>query len=367
MPRTSNVETGQIRIEIEPVWRFHRNNQSMLVMLDFLNEIRSTGKITRAAQRAGMSYRHCWNLIEKWAAFFEAPLVEREQGRGTRLTALGEKLVWAGQRLQARLRPQLQNLAQELETEMNEVRPRRSGVVRIHASHGFAISKLRELLERDTQFGAAAAVDLRYVSNQNSLVSLARGACEIAGVHLPQGALRKDAAAAIKEWLSAEEFSIIGFVTREMGLMVARGNPLGIDSLERIVDGRVRFVNREPESGTRTLFDALLALHRLDGKRIDGYERVEYTHAAVAAYVASGMADASFGVQAAARQFDLDFIRLVTEDYLFACGKQLVENPAVQQLLAVLRSSEFNEAIAGLAGYAARDAGVVKGLNEALR
>jgi molybdate transport repressor ModE-like protein len=67
-----------------------------------------------------MSYRYSWNLIEKWAAFFGAPLVEREQGRGTRLTALGEKLVWAGQRLQARLGPQLQNLAQELETELND-------------------------------------------------------------------------------------------------------------------------------------------------------------------------------------------------------------------------------------------------------
>jgi hypothetical protein len=89
MPRTENSETGKIRIEIEPVWRFYRDDQSMLVMLDFLNEIRSTGKITRAAQRADMSYRHCWNLIEKWAAFFGAPLVDREQGRGTRLTALG--------------------------------------------------------------------------------------------------------------------------------------------------------------------------------------------------------------------------------------------------------------------------------------
>ena len=93
-----------IRIEIDPVWRFRRDQdgESMLVMLDFLNEIRATGKITRAAGRAQLSYRHCWNLIGKWATFFGAPLVERERGRGTRLTALGEKLVWAGQRLQAR-------------------------------------------------------------------------------------------------------------------------------------------------------------------------------------------------------------------------------------------------------------------------
>ena len=90
-----------IHIEIEPVWRFKRDDdtQCILVMLDFLNEIRVTGKIGRAAERTGVSYRHAWNLIEKWSAFFEAPLVERKQGRGTSLTEFGGKLVWAGQRL----------------------------------------------------------------------------------------------------------------------------------------------------------------------------------------------------------------------------------------------------------------------------
>ena len=116
-----------IRIEIEPVWRFTRDNgaPSMLVMLDFLNDIRASGKITRAAERSEVSYRHAWNLIEKWSGFFETPLVERRQGRGTTLTPFGERLVWAGQRLQARLGPQLQNLAQELQTELNELLPGR--------------------------------------------------------------------------------------------------------------------------------------------------------------------------------------------------------------------------------------------------
>jgi molybdate transport repressor ModE-like protein len=369
MPHTEPIETGKIRIEIEPIWRFHRDDQSMLVMLDFLNEIRATGKITRAAQRADMSYRHCWNLIEKWAAFFGAPVVEREQGRGTRLTPLGDKLVWAGQRLHARLRPQLQNLAQELEIEINEVLPQHQVLpqqakgVRFHASHGFAISKLRELLDREPR----PSIDLRYVSNQNSLVSLARGACEIAGVHLPQGELRKKAAVSIKQWLLPADHRIIGFVTREMGLMVRRGNPLRIDSLERLLDPGVRFVNRDPESGTRSLFDRLLALHRLDEKKIDGFERIEFTHAAVAAYVASGMADVSFGVEAAARQFDLDFVRLITEDYVLVCGKNIVEEPPVRRLVEILRSAEFSAAIAQLPGYVAKDAGVVKGVNEALR
>jgi molybdate transport repressor ModE-like protein len=358
-----NDESGQIRIDIEPVWRFHRDDKSMLVMLDFLNEIRNTGKITRAAQRAEMSYRHCWNLIEKWADFFGTPLVDREQGRGTRLTALGEKLVWAGQRLQARLRPQLQNLAQELESEINQVLPRPADIVRIHASHGFAVSKLHEFLSREPQLG----IDLRYVGNQNSVVSLSRGACDVAGVHLPQGDLRKRALTSLKEWLDPVDHCIIGFVTREMGLIVRRGNPLGITALEHLSNPGVRFVNRDPDSGTRILFDRLLAQHDLDEKRIDGHERVEFTHAAVAAYVASGMADVAFGVEAAARQFELDFVRLVTEDYVFVCGKHLIENEAVQRLLAIVRSDEFGAAIAQLPGYAAKDAGQVKGVREALR
>lgn len=347
-----------IHIEIEPVWRFKRGEsaESILVMLDFLNEIRVTGKIGRAAERAGVSYRHAWNLIEKWSDFFEVPLVDRKQGRGTTLTAFGGKLVWAGQRLQARLGPQLQNLSQELETEINQLLPHGPSVIRVHASHGFAVSKLRELLSRE----ADLAVDLRYVSNQTSLASLAHDGCDLAGMHLPQGELRKISIAASQPWLRPSVHRVVGLVTREMGLMVKRGNPLGITSLEQLLDSPVRFINRDPDSGTRLLFDQLLAQHDLDGSRINGYEQVEFTHAAVAAYVASDMADVSFGVEAAARQFDLDFVQLVTEDYFFVCRKQFLESESMKRVLAIMRGEEFQKAISQLPGYRCKDAGVIK-------
>jgi molybdate-binding protein len=152
-----------------------------------------------------------------------------------------------------------------------------------------------------------------------------------------------------------------------MGLIVKRGNPLGITGVERLLDPDVRFVNREPESGSRRLFDLLLSQYGLDGTRINGYERVEFTHPAVAAYVASGMADATFGVEAAARLFDLDFVRLATEDYFLVCRKHMVENPSVQRVLEILRGTEFHQAVALLPGYTAKDAGKIIGVREALR
>ena len=351
-----------IRIEIAPQWRFRRDGDpaSMLVLLDFLNEIRETGKITAAAEQAHISYRHAWNLIESWGAFFDTPLVERRRGKGTQLTPLGEKLVWAGQRLQARLGPQLQNLSQELETEINQLLPRPARTLRIHASHGFAVPKLREMLDRD----AEVSFDLRYVSNPASLISLAHDGCDLAGMHLPQGALRKQNIAATKGLIIPSEHRVIGFVTREMGLIVKKDNPLRLYNLERLTDPAIRFVNRDSNSGSRLLFDQLLAQHGHDPRQINGYEQSEFTHAAVAAYVASGMADAAFGVEAAARQFDLDFVRLVTEDYFFVCRAETLEQEATKRMLEVMRSTEFRDAIMQLPGYIAKDMGAIRTIRE---
>ncbi len=353
-----------LQIEIETVWRFRQEGspQTIVVMLGILNEIRNTGKLTSAATHAQLSYRHVWNLVEQWSAFFGAPLVETRRGKGTALTAFGEKLVWAGQRMQARLGPQLENLAQELVTEIKPFLHQRPSVIRVHASHGYAVSKLRELLDLESGIG----VDLRYVSNQNSLVSLAQGACDLSGVHLPRGELRAQSVQACREWLDPREDRVIHFVTREMGLMVKRGNPLKIASLKDIVDRKARFVNRDHDSGTRLLFDQLLALHRIDEARINGAQQMEFTHAAVAAYVASGMADVSFGVEAAARQFGLDFVRLLTEDYFFVCRRGFLETEPMQRLLDVMKGREFHKAVAELPGYVTSNTGSVSTVQEFL-
>ena len=227
-------------------------------------------------------------------------------------------------------------------------------MIRVHASHGFAVSKLRELLDRLPGMG----VDLRYVSNQNSLVSLAQNACDLSGVHLPRGPLRARNIRDCLEWLDPREDRVISLVTREMGLMTKRGNPLQIHSLEDLVARKARFVNRDHDSGTRQVFNQLLEFHGIDPSTVHETQ-LEFTHAAVAAFVASDMADATFGVEAAARKFGLDFIPLLTEDYFFVCHRSFLETTPMQHLIDLMKGKEFLDAIDSLPGYSASNPGEI--------
>lgn len=69
------------------------------------------------------------------------------------------------------------------------------------------------------------------------------------------------------------------------------------------------------------------------------------------------MADASFGVEAAARRFNLEFLPLVTEDYVFVCREALLASEAMKRVIAAMQSREFTSAIKTLPGYRAANPG----------
>jgi len=97
---------------------------------------------------------------------------------------------------------------------------------------------------------------------------------------------------------------------------------------------------------------------------IKGFEQEEFTHSAVAAYIAANMADAGFGVEAAARQFGLDFIPLAQERYVMACHKQALNDPKFQEFLNIIRGEEFHQAVAQLPGYSSDDCGLVASVED---
>lgn len=342
------------KIRITPTWRFSdtAGNQLDPRLFELLGAVYRRGKLTQAAEDAGISYRHAWNLLNKWSEFFGITLVKLERGRGARLLPLGEKLLWAEQRVHARLGPQLESLGSELNLAIQQTLEGVQPVLRLHASHGYAVELLPEYLDE-------LRLDLQYCSPREALAALNRGACELAGFHMPQGEAGARVSEGYRDLLKPRSHRVVRFITRRQGLMVASGNPLGIGGLADLPGSEARFINRQVTSGTRALLDCLLAQASVSADEISGYELEEYTHSAVAAYVAAGMADVGFGVEAAARRFGLGFLPLALEDYLLVCRRHSLADFRIEQLRTVLADANFQAAVATLPGYSPERCGEV--------
>ena len=317
-----------------------------------LGELEANGKLTTAATAAGVSYRHAWNLITQWEEFFGAPLVAKSKGRGTTLTPLGKRLLWSGRRAQARLAPELDNLAAEFARALNDTLSEAAPSLVMQASHDYAVALLRE-----RSAAAAAAIDLQYKGSFDALAALRRGECDVAGFHVPEGRLGALMEQRYRESLPLDQFRLVAFATRTQGFIVRAGNPLGIAGVADLSRAGVRMANRQRGSGTRALLEFFISAAGLDRSRIAGYDTEETTHGAVAALVAGHQADVGFGVEAAAAQYRLGFVPVCRERYYFACRADALDSPPVTALLAALRDPAFAAAAAALPGYSLQGAG----------
>ncbi len=350
------------KVSIQPQWTIQRPDGLALSprLLALLVQVHEHGSLAAACQKSGASYRHAWSLVRQGEAIFGAPLLIMARGKGSKLTPLGQKLVWADHRIAARLKPALDTLASELEVEIGRIVSAEPALMRIRASHGFAIEKLIEFLDR-----AEVPVDRKYIGSQEAVAALHDGACDAAGFQLPIGEFEPRAFAHYARWFDFGAHRLIDVATRRQGLMVEPGNPRGIRGVRDLAAPGVRFINRQRGSGTRFLLDCLLEKEGVDSDRINGYEQGEYTHAAVAAYVASGMADVGFGVETPARHFKLDFIPLASERYFLLCHEQALATPHLQAVLGILDSDAFKAAVNELPGYDAMHTGRVRPLSQA--
>ena len=193
---------------------------------------------------------------------------------------------------------------------------------------------------------------------------MSRQECDLAGFHVPLGEFEKPAMASYAKWLNRRSDSLIHLAVRSQGLFVAAGNPKQIHNLADLPRSDLRFVNREAGSGTRKLLELMLDGSGISHHKINGFENTEFTHSAVAAFIASGMADVGFGVQTAAQRFGLDFIPLVRERYFFALPSASLNDPLMQSVIAILRSPGLRETINQLPGYDATDTGLILSLQE---
>ncbi len=189
------------------------------------------------------------------------------------------------------------------------------------------------------------------VGSLGGLTALRDGLCHMAGSHLLDSDSGEYTLPYLKRLLPDRDVAVVRLVHREQGLIVAPGNPGGTTGIEDVASRGLRYVNRQRGAGTRVLFDHELSRHGISPEAIQGYEREEHTHLAVAAAVAAGRADCGLGVLAAARAFGLDFVPVAKEPYDLALLKDSIEDVLLTPLWSLLESEDFRRAVTDLGGY----------------
>ena len=223
-------------------------------------------------------------------------------------------------------------------------------------SHDLTLDLLADALGRRADGRRLSSAN---VGSLGGLLALSRGEAHFAGSHLLDEDTGEYNVPYIRRILPQTDVVLLGFIQREQGLIVPRGNPKDIRELADLTNPDVVFINRQRGAGTRVLLDFRLRQRGINPRDIQGYQRQEFTHLAVAAAVASGAADCGMGILAAARALGLDFVPLDMERYDLVIPAEFFESEMLAPLLEIIRSPEFAARILDLGGYATPQIGQV--------
>lgn len=334
-------------------------------LFELLAAVVESGSIRHAARTLGMSYRYVWDSLRRWERVLRAPLIDWAQGRRARPTPFALKLLWAERRVRLRMQSEIETLRADLGRVLEDARDERHQLLSLRASHDLALP----VLQKHVAVSSDLHLDLGFQGSVEALRALNSGECQVAGFHVPP--LRGAAptfARALKPLLKPGQHQLIACSRRMQGVMVRAEHAAAVRTFPDLVTRRLRFVNRQSGSGTRMLVDHLLYEHGIATEDLTGYAgHIEHSHVAVALCVASGVADAGVGVEAAALQFGLHFLPLVEENYFLACLDASLQHPGVQRLREVLAGPRWREILASLPGYQpAAEAGSLLVIEDAL-
>lgn len=239
------------------------------------------------------------------------------------------------------------NLIKDLETIKNTI-------VSI-GSHDIILDILANILHISCDVNLSSA----HVGSLAGIMALKRGETHFAPIHLLDHSTGIYNIPFIQKYLKNKNISLIKGVKRIQGLMIKKGNPKNIRSLEDLIRQDIVFVNRQKGSGTRVLLDYKLNELGIRNKEVNGYDREMTTHMTVASTILSGSADVGIGIKSVANVMGLDFIPIGEEEYDFAMETEILNDYKIQRFIQVLKSEEFKEKLLEIGGYVLESAGEI--------
>lgn len=152
---------------------------------------------------------------------------------------------------------------------------------------------------------------------------------------------------------------LIGFALREQGLLVAPGNPLGLNSVRDALERKARLVIRPEGAGAQQLLLGLLT--REGAELADFGETVTApTGPDIAQAIRAGHGDWGIAPRAIATGAGLDFVPLLSERFDLIMRQRDAFRPRLQKFLKFLASAAFRERAAELGGLDVSEAGSVR-------
>lgn len=198
------------------------------------------------------------------------------------------------------------------------------------------------------QSGSGLAVLAR--GSMQGLEELGAGRAVLAGLHLIDPDSGRWNIAAVRVHLHGSRHVMIHWARRTQGLLVARGNPLGVTGLADAVKRSLRFALRSEGAGSQRLLDVLLAREGLSRAALITTECGAETHSDLAALIETGEAQCGLGLQSAAGQ--LGFLPLITdESFDLVMTRRAYFEPPMQRLLEFAKSEAFAKRATHLGGY----------------
>mgnify|MGYP005858221685 CR=1 FL=1 len=192
---------------------------------------------------------------------------------------------------------------------------------------------------------------VRYVGSLDGLLHLLRGEAGLAGAHMLDEESGEYNLPILRRLFVGQRLCVVRLAEREQGLIVAAGNPKGLQTWHDLARPDVTFINRQPGSGTRALLDYHLRRLNMARSTVRGYESEAATHITVADAVARGAADVGLGVRAAAHAFGLGFVPLARERYDLVTLAEDRFRPPLSWLFDMVGSPAFRSIVSHLVGY----------------
>jgi excisionase family DNA binding protein len=212
---------------------------------------------------------------------------------------------------------------------------------------------LRDLFEQQTK---AASFFFNTVGSSGGLAALRDGVADLATSHLLDPVSGEYNLPFIKNLLGAKAV-VVQLFYRQLGLLVARGNPKKLRTITDLARPKLLLINRQPGSGTRVYLDCELARLKINSRNVNGYETSVATHFEVGLRVLRGEVDTGLATMTTARMLGLDFVPLARERFDAVIPQERFFSPGIQALLSVVGSREFRDYLEAMGGYDAGESG----------